>query len=269
MKAFEIILKFFDLKMEKPTPYGWFHILFLAITAITTVILCLTHKKGDTKRPQLVLTVVAITVTLLEIYKQINFSFLYSDGITFNYQWYAFPWQFCSMPMYVGLLASIIRKGRVHDALCAFLSTYAVFAGLGVMFYPVTVFVDVIGINIQTMVCHGSMIVVGVYLLYSKAVRVEWRTILKALPVFGTAVVAAAIMNEIAYFTGLLDTHTFNMFFISRHCEPSLPVYSLVQNVVPFPWCLLIYIVGFTVAASLILLIAFAASKVTEKLKSK
>lgn len=262
MKAFEAILKFFDLKMTTPTPYGWFHIMFLVITTLAAIALCITHKKGNTKRPQVVLTAVAIAVTLLEIYKQINYSFSYSDGITFHYQWYAFPWQFCSMPMYVGLLASIIRKGRVHDALCAFLATYAVFAGAAVMLYPTTVFIDVIGINIQTMVCHGSMIVVGVYLLYSEKVKVELKTILRALPVFGVSVIIAAVMNEIAYFTGLLETHTFNMFFISRHCDPSLPVYSLVQNIVPYPWCLFIYIIGFTIAATVILLAAIGVEKI-------
>ena len=110
------------------------------------------------------------------------------------------------MPMFVGLLAGIFRKGKIHEAFCAFLATYSIYAGVCVMLYPVTVFVDTIGINIQTMVCHGSMITIGVYLLYTGYVKMEHRTILKALPVFAVAVFVAMTMNEIAYYTGLLET---------------------------------------------------------------
>jgi hypothetical protein len=170
------------------------------------------------------------------------------------------------MPMYVGLLAGIFRKGKIHEALCAFLATYSIFAGVCVMAYPVTVFVDTIGINIQTMVCHGSMITIGAYLLYTGYVKMEHKTILKALPVFAVAVLIAMTLNEIVYYTGLLKTDEFNMFFISPHCAPSLPVYSLVQEIVPYPWCLIIYIAAFTLAAYLMLLISMAVRKVIKSI---
>ena len=261
------ILMLMDAKMAQPELFGWFHILWLLITVASTVILCRVFKSGTQKQACNIILSVAVAVTLLEIYKQINYTFSVGDDgtITADYQWYAFPFQFCSTPMYVGLLAGLIRKGRIHQALCAYLATYAVFAGVCVMIYPGDVFVQTIGINIQTMICHGSMITVGGYLLYTGYVKAEIKTILKAIPVFAVAVCMAAIMNEIAYATGLLETETFNMFFISPHCAPSLPVYSLVQNVVPFPGCLVIYIAGFSLASFLILLLAMALKKKTKK----
>jgi hypothetical protein len=100
------------------------------------------------------------------------------------------------------------------------------------------------------------MLTVGMYLLYTGYVKRELKTVVKALPVFCVAVVTAMIFNEIAHATGLLEEHTFNMFFISPYCEPSLPVYSLVQQAVPYPWCLFIYIAAFTAAAALIILVS-------------
>ncbi len=256
------LLEFLDSDMEKPTLYGWFHILWLFLTVGTTVLLCKLFPRGTTQQVHRVILVITVAVSLLELYKQINFTFSVTDGtIKTDYQWYAFPFQFCSTPMYAGLLACLFRKGKVHRAMCAFLATYAVFAGVCVMLYPSDVFIDTIGINVQTMFCHGSMIVLGVYLLYTKYVFSEHKTILKAIPVFAGAVCIAAIANEIAYVTGLLETETFNMFFISPHCDPSLPVYSLVQAVVPYPWCLVIYILVFSLAAYIILLLAILAQK--------
>lgn len=262
MKALTVL----DFEMVKPEMYGWFHILWLFLTAVATVLLCWLFKEGTEKQAKRIVFITALIVIVMEIYKQINYTFTISDGtINADYQWYIFPFQFCSMPMFVGFLAGLLKKCKVRDSLYAFLATYAVFAGTSVMLYPSTVFIKTIGINVQTMFCHGSMITVGVYLLWTGYVKVKLSTILKAMPVFAIAVILAAIMNEIANLEGLTKTETFNMFFISPYCEPSLPVYSLVQQVVPFPLSLVIYILGFTAAAFIVLVIAVAVKSIFSK----
>ena len=268
MSFFEEILRIFDTQMEKPALFGWFHILWIVLVILGSLVLCLLHKKKAPNVPGVVLAA-SVAVALLEIYKQINYSFSYDNGIHFDFQWYAFPFQFCSTPMYVGLLAGVFRKGKFHDALCAYLATFSVFAGICVMVYPGDVFVGTVGINIQTMICHGSMIVLGVYLFYTGHVKAEYKTIVKAAAVFAVCVALAALMNEIAYVTDLLKRETFNMFFISPHCAPSLPVYSAVQNALPFPWCLAVYILAFTLAATIILMVAMGIQRLVEKEKIK
>lgn len=255
------LLQALDARMETPGLYGWFHLLFFALSIVIAVLLCKYKKPTDSFVRKLVLFTAILSI-LFEVYKQINYTFSY-DGqtITGDFQWYAFPFQFCSTPMYVGLLAGIIKKGKVQDALYTYLATYALFGGLVVMVYPAQVFISTIGINIQTMVCHGAMLTVGSYLLYSRYIPLEHKTITKAIPVFLCLVAMAVVMNEIAYATGLLERETFNMFFISPHCEPSLPVYSIVQGIVPYPWCMIIYVLIFTLAAYLMLLSAILTGK--------
>ena len=248
--------------------YGWFHLMFFGLSILLGVLLCIIFKNPDYKTVKRLNLFVAIIVILLEIYKQINYSFYIEGGkIIFDYQWYAFPFQFCSTPMYVGLLAGLVKKGKVHDALCAFLATFSVFAGVCVMFYPAQVFIDTVGINIQTMICHGSMITVGIFLLGSGYVKLKHSTILKAASVFACAVGIAVILNEIAYRTNFPKGETFNMFYISPYFEPSLPVYSTVQELVKFPWCLIIYIVAFSLASYIILLLAMLVNKMAKKEK--
>ena len=265
MTFWQSVLAFLDTAMEKPLPYGTFHVLFFVLSFLALIPLLQHPKNPSGEHIRRVVWVTALIVAVLEIYKQINYSFSYKTGITFDYQWYAFPFQFCSTPMYVGLLAGIIKKGKVHESLCAYLATYALFAGLSVMVYPTTVFISTVGINVQTMICHGSMITIGIYLLATGYVPLKYKTVLKALPVFAAAVLLAWGMNEIAYRSGLLETETFNMFFISPYCEPSLPVYSLVQAVVPFPLCLVLYILGFTAASWLVLVIGMGLAKLLQK----
>lgn len=261
------IIEFLDTSMPTPQIFGWFHILSFVLMVIITVLLCRFYKPDtDGRRARRVILITAIIVTLLEIYKQINYTFSVNGGvISADYQWYAFPFQFCSTPMYVGLLTAVFKKGRVHNCLAAYLATFALFAGGSVMIYAGDVFISTIGINVQTMVCHGSMIVVGVYLLYTGYVKLEHKTILKALPVFSAAVAIACVLNEIAYLSGLLSTENFNMFFVSPHQPPHLPVYSLIQPIVPYPLNLVIYIAGFTAAAYVVLLAAMLIKKIFGK----
>lgn len=260
MEIWTRILQILDTQMTTPGLYGWFHLLWLGITVAASLALGLRGHNRSFDNVRKIVLILSVVTIVLEVYKQINYTF--GDGSAAPaYQWYAFPWQFCSTPMYIGLVAGLTKKGKFHDALCAYLATFGMFAGMAVMLYPGDVFIGTVGINIQTMVCHGGMVVLGTLLLASGHVKAELRTILKALPVFATVVLIAVAMNEAAFRTGLLEEHTFNMFFVSPYCEPSLPVYSLVQGVLPFPWSLLVYILGFTAAATVVLAVAMGIGK--------
>jgi hypothetical protein len=268
LKTLAYILELLDTQMTRPEMLGWFHILWLIITTLGTVLFCRYLAKDDDKYVNRVVLITSVIVAVLEIYKQINYTFCVQDGvIVTDYQWYAFPFQFCSTPMYAGLVAGVLKKCRVRDALYAFLATYGVFAGLCVMIYPNDVFCHTLGINIQTMICHGSMIVLGVYLLFSGRVKLQHKTILKAVAVFSIAVGIASVMNEIAFAIGIVPNETFNMFFISPHFDSTLPVYGLIQPKVPFILSIIIYIVGFSAAAYLILLAAILIKKLSKKFK--
>lgn len=260
------LLTILDSSMTTPVPYGWFHLLSIALTAAIIAVLCIRCKNASSEQVRKTVLWTAVAVIILEVYKQINYTFTVTQtGIQADYQWYAFPWQFCSTPMYVGLLAGLTRKGKLHDSLCAYLATYAVFAGICVMASPGDIYVPTIGINIQTTICHCSMPIIGAYLFATGHVKLEHKTILKAIPVFAVMVGIAVVLNEVAYAVGIVPNETFNMFFVSRYCDPHLPVYSLVQAVVPYPWCLLLYIAGFSLAAYLVLLLAMAVHALAKK----
>ena len=246
MEFLNPIMEALNGKMEIPSLFGWFHILWLALTIGAAIALSIWQRKQEKEHQRTVLLVTTMIVIVLEIYKQL----IYSYHVDWSYQWYAFPLQFCSTPMYVGLLAALTRKGsKVHESACAYMASFSLFAGTAVMIYPGDVFIDVIGINIQTMVCHGSMIFLAVYLMATGYVKMSYKTVLKAVPIFAIFLLLAMGMNEWAYQSGLLENHNFNMFYISPYVTGTLPVYSNVQAVIPYPWSLVIYIVGFTVLA--------------------
>ena len=266
----EKLLPILEWRAKTPAVFGVYHIVWIFLMIAATVLLCWLYKKGCIKKPERIVWITAVIVIVLEIYKQIVFCYGIEWGVLhFEYQWFIFPWQFCSMPMYVGLLAGILR-GKARNFMHCFLATYAIFGGLTVMAYPGQVFAAEIGINIQTMVCHASMIVIGVFLFYTGLVKTEFKSLLKASAVFVVSLGIAIGINEWAYRAGIMEgAHRVNMFYVSPYCEPTLPIYSDVQRAVPYPWSLLIYVAGFCAVACIILYVAKLAKSISAKIKAK
>ena len=246
------ILQFLNGEMNRPLPYGtlsqgWFHYLSLVLVIIGSIISITRMKNMSDAKLKKVLLIFAGLLILFEIYKQLIFSY----QANWDYQWYIFPFQFCSTPMYVALVAGLTKNKKVFEALKIFLATFGLFAGLAVMLYPMTVFVSTIGINIQTMVHHGGMAIIGLGLI-ANHIKLESKSIFKASAVFSILVGIALVMNMI--FNAWIHDGTFNMFFINPRFENGLPILGLFQPLVPAPIFILIYIFGFSLCAYIMLL---------------
>ncbi len=247
------VLSVLHTAMPVPRLFGPFHLFFCLLAVAGGIILC--RKLPPTERNvRRLLGISAVFCLLLEVYKQIVFTFSVENGqIVSDYAWYAFPWQFCSTPSYIGLLAALIKNKRLHHILCAYLGSFALFAGVAVMAYPASVFTGTVGINFQTMIWHGSMVSIGVYLLHSGYTPSSPGTLRRAIPVFAATVGLACIMNEVVYHFDLADGEMFNMFYISPHYDSILPLYNIIHKALPFVLSLGIYVLGFSAAAGVVL----------------
>ena len=258
MSIFNSILSILDRSMETPKPYGWFHLMCFSIVILICTLIIIFRNKFSDKSVNIIMLITSIVFILFEIYKQLIMNF--DNGkISNDWSWYIFPFQFCSTPMYVMLIASILKKGKVYNALTSYLGTYGLFAGLAVMFLPTTVFISTIGINIQTMVVHGGMVIIGVLLLSTSKIEFKWKSLLKASMIFIILCSVALCMNVIAHFA--MPNETFNMFFISPWFDCELPILQSIQDGAPYIVFLLCYLIGFTLCAGITLGIGILCSK--------
>ena len=222
------------------------------LCAIALFLMCRFFKDADERTVNKILLVFSVCCLAFEVYKQVIFSFDYNGGdVSWDYQWYAFPFQFCSMPMYTALLAVILKKGRVHDALLVFLACYGTLAGILVMAMPGDVFTPALMIDVQTMFHHGSQLVVGLYLLLCKKIKLNFRAILGGALVFIGVLSIALLLDIVFYKTGIIGDETFNMFFISPYFDSTLPVYKDLYQKLPYPVFFALYAVPFVAASSL------------------
>lgn len=180
-------------------PYGAFHLIWLAAAVLGCIAAVIFFRDISARAMRITLTVTGFTLILLEVYKQLVFS--YAAGGAWTYQWHAFPFQFCSTPMYIMPLAGLLKNGKLRDMCMSYLATFSVMAGLIVMLFAGGVFNTAsVGVCIQTMVHHSSMLIVGVLILANDRRKLGVKYWLKSLPVFAALYVIAFIINAAVYY---------------------------------------------------------------------
>ncbi len=252
MNWFEKFLYILDSGMTTPINYGWFHLLFLGLVIAGTILLCIFGKNCSNKTFNKIMFIAWIIYVVLEVYKQVIFTFEYNNGVVeWDYAWYAFPFQFCSTPIYILPFIFLSKEGKFKDAFISFMSTFVLFAGIAVMLYPNDVFISTIGINIQTMVHHGGQVVLGIFCVVYNRKKYNVYYCLQALLVFACLLAVALLLNIIVYnyFQANNIDETFNMFYISPYFDCTLPILNIIYTKVAYIDFLLIYMVGFSIIA--------------------
>lgn len=271
MNWFEKFLVSLTAEMPRPTNYGWFHLMFVAIAITAIVLLCIFARDMKEKTFRRLVLALWIVMVVFEIYKQIFYVTLEVSGdtLSWNYKWASFPFQLCSTPLYLLPFVAFLKEGKVRDSIISFLCTFAMFGGLVVFVYPNDVFVSMIGINIQTMVHHGIQLVLGIFMLVYYRKKLNWKFYLKGIIVFGIMCAIAMLLNIILYHTVMVyNDQTFNMFYFSPYYPCTLALLGdLIWPNVPYLVFLLIYILGFALAAAIMFAIPYYIIKVVSKNK--
>ena len=269
-----------ELKGELFSNYGWYHLMWLGIMIVATIVLTLVFaRKHNKKVDDRVIFSIGALLLEIEIYKQVFYTI--DAG---HYQWYAFPFQFCSVPMYVAFIAPLIKNEKVKEAMYKFLAFFGLLAGLAVMLYPDTCLnTRYISILIHTMLWHSSMVVMGVYLVVARKYGQNiFKEVLPGSIVFVIILAIAIIANIIAYKTyfGIPEKNIYNdtffLMYVSPYYDSPLPILSNIKASVPYPIFMLSYIMAFVVGIAFLWLIVYgirqlclALSKKKEHIKEK
>lgn len=252
------LLLFLQTEMTEPTPWGWFHVLWLVLSVCTIMSLC-TKKKHTEIEQRKVLFVYGFVSLILELAKQLIWTYTYDidlNIISSDYQWYSAPFQLCSTPMYVALICSVIKSGKIRDALLSYMSFITILGGFMAMMIPDSCFTEDILVNIHTMWLHCGSFVVSIYLIKTRISKFEKTDLLQAIYVFTAFVFVALFINIVVYHSGVLNDETFNMFYISPYFISELPVFNTIQQSVPYVVFLTSYIAALSLGATLVYLIS-------------
>lgn len=265
MNFFEKILYFLQGEMTPPVSYGWFHFLCIGLTVLSIFCLYKIKDKYSDKQLKIVLGIYGIVALILEILKQLIWSFNYdpvSNLITWSYQWYAFPFQLCTTPMYVSVICLFLNRTNFRKSLLSYMSFVTILGSIMTIIIPDSCFTSDILVNIHTMWLHCGSLVVSLYLILTNEVEINKNNLLNSIIVFFSFVMFAEILNILVYISGILNGQTFNMFYISPYFTSVLPVYNTIQGLVPFPIFLSIYVISISLGSVIVYFILKVIKKI-------
>ena len=258
MSAFESFIHSLQWEMNTPEPYGIWHLVSLLLVVALAAVLVIFFRDAKDSVMRRIIFIGWLVMVILEIYKQVIFAMDVNEGIAvWDYAWYAFPFQFCSSPLYALPFVFLLKDCKLRRFFMTFLSTFSLLAGIAVMLYPNTVFMTYTGINVQTMVHHGLQVAFGVYLFAYNRRQIKWKSLSGGVLVFVGFLVTAMSLNLIVHNIHLAKgmTDDFNMFFISPYFGCELPILSMIRDAVPYPLFLAAYLVAFSLGALLVYVI--------------
>ena len=272
MNFFEKFLYFLQGEMNEPTPFGWFHLMWIGIIIVSLFILFILRKKYSEKQLKTVLAIYGIVAFILEGLKQIIWSFNYdpiNNIVSWDYQWYAAPFQLCSTPIYVSLICLFLKKNKLRNSLLSYMAYITILGGITTIILPESCFVSDILINIHTMWLHCGSFVVSVYLLMSGEVKIDIKSLRNAFLTFLVFVIIAEGLNIGIYNSGILNGETFDMFYISPYFISTLPIFDILQANLPFIVFVIIYLTVILLGAFVIYGMSSLMQYINLKLKNK
>jgi len=192
---------------------------------------------------------------ILEILKQLIWSFNFdsvANTVTWDYQWYAAPFQLCTTPIIICLVCTFLKKGKLRDALLSYMSFVTILGSIATLVYPASCFVSDILVNIHAMWLHLGSFVVSIYLIMVKEVIPNKNSFKNAIIVFLIFCILAQSLNIGIYNSNILNGETFNMFYISPYFISELPVFDIIQQNAPYIIFLFTYLLALTLGAYIV-----------------
>jgi len=245
-----------------PGMFSWFHILSLVFMVLFTVLICkLFAVKHSPAMDRKVVGVFAVLLVLGEIFKQL-FWFEYYD----YYRFEIFPFQFCSVPIYVSVFASLVPSEKIREVCYRFLAFFGIIGGLAVMAVPSAVlYTYFVPISIHSMVWHSILVAMGVYLIVSRGYGQKLKELVTPFYMYLGFIALALIGNVLVYklHLGTPACHegdNLSMFYLSPYYPTQFPLLGAVQEF-SYPLFVLTYIAIFTGLSLLVWSVAHLARK--------
>lgn len=195
--------------METPRPYSAFHMVFGTTGILTAVFLA---RRLAKKPASQVLFISSLILAASELFKQ---GFLYYIVGGMSYDWWYFPFQLCSVPMYLGLLYPVIKKLAPESAARiagTFIEDYAILGGFMALAEPSGLMHPYWVLTLHGLIWHFILIFMGLYCALSNTSSHEPKGFLSTLPLFLGCALIATFINVAAHPYGNAD-----MFYISPY----------------------------------------------------
>lgn len=245
--------------MTPPAPWSAFHIVFslfgLAAAGFSAVFLAARcrapinpdaanvppHRCPAHCRACLVLWICGVILGVSELYKQL---FIYEAVNQGHYDWWYFPFQLCSTPMYLCLIFPFLPEGIPKRTAASYLKAFGLLGGIMALLEPSGLMQPYWTLTLHGLLWHIFLVFIAFFSAASGLAGRSTRDFLHTIPLFFIFCLMATAIN-------VLTDGKADMFYISPYYPITQIVFhqiSLTLGVVPG---IVIYLASICVGAFL------------------
>ncbi len=248
------ILNMASWRMDAPQLFGGFHITAFLLTAglAAAAAVHFARRAMTEKDVRRILVITGWILVFLEVFKQL---FLYHivNGGAFDL-WF-FPFQLCSVPMYLCILMPV-SGDNVRCTMLTFMGGYTFVSAAAALIYPADILRPYIALTVHGFIWHGLILFISLLIIFTGTADHSARGLLQAAVLFSMLCAAAIIINIAAEsaMPAIRAAHPAvphdwaAMFYLNPYHISPQPVVDTVQKAAGIPAGLLLY--ALTVAAS-------------------
>jgi len=205
-------MKALAIPMNQIEPYSLKHLEIVLIIVVLALAFAYLFAKTRVNRAG-VLTVFGVFLLISEIVKQCLLTYVLG-----YYSWSDFPWQLCSIPMYICLAYPGLKKRR--DTADAFVMCFGFIGAVAAFVLPKSSFYPYLILTIQSLAWHGILLMLSLFLMMGSS---KSRSVRSFRGVAIWYLIAAAIALAIDFLTMKISDGDSNLFFIGPN-DPKVKI---------------------------------------------
>lgn len=200
--------------MTEPASYGPFHLIFAFVGLAAAALLARRLRRLSDKGNRILLLTCGIFLLLSEIYKQLFYYYFIGQR---SYQWWIFPFQLCSVPMYLCIIAPLLKPGKVQQGMYNFMMIYNLLGGFMAFVEPSGITHAYWTLTLHAFIWHLILVFIGLYLAFSDRAG-------KTMKDYRAASVTFLCLSGLAFCINLIFWKAaegdINMFFVGPRISP-------------------------------------------------
>ena len=250
----ELIISILNMtawKIDAPKLFGSFHIIASLAAAMIAVVLAMAVSRKKDIKTTCVFAVTGWILVILEIWKQLFLFYIVNNGA---YDWWYFPFQLCSVPMYLCILLPWAGKRRRKTYL-TFIGGYTFVSAVATLIYPEDILRSYTALTVHGFVWHGLLLFISLVVLLTGSADTSARGLLRAFSLFVILSVIAVGINVFAepimQTTPGLPHSWAAMFYLNPYHISPQPLVGSIQKTAGIPAGLLLYSIAVAAAGSI------------------
>ncbi|MGL5437874.1 MAG: hypothetical protein ACRDBO_21275 [Lachnospiraceae bacterium] len=192
----------------------------------------------------LMLSGFGIFLAVCELYKQIFMYYIINHG---HYDWWFFPFQLCSTPMYLCLLLPFLPTGPFKTRIYTFMQNFCILGGIAALIIPEGFSNIHWSLTLHGYMWHIALIIISLLILIAGRADISWKGYFRSLPLFCIFCTVATLINVAAPGHGQA-----NMFYISPFTETTQPIFRQLAAKIGIIPSNLLYLITVCIGAAIV-----------------